>query len=867
MRSLKLLGPALALWSFAATHAFADDPLLASVRPNGDIVVSSDGINLAVVSYAIYLRGWSLVTPAASDVPLDSLPTPTGSMLPDVPFAFRWNGGTAEMHKTVSIGPSGLGFTHTVRPAQDTLVDRTAAHVALDATQWLGAQLTFDSTTVTLPLQPAQGLYSGTVSRVVLRSPLGKTLNIQFATPTYVRLQDSRAYVPYFDLFIADPGPGTWVANEAREAAFNVSATLPIEQVGRDPFVINQDSQWVPLQMLTRVTPGSALDWSNPAVQPAGSQGRVIINRYGQFAFEQAPLVGRRFYGVNIPQMEPLHADSDELADQLWRMGVNAVRLHHYDDHILRENTLDPTDFDPAIVDRLNYLLFALKQKGIYVTLDLFSGRPIYAGQLGVTTLGRNDFLAALLFDAAARDNYIRFAKALMDIENPYTGLRWKDDPQIAWLGVANEDGLSAVDKMTSTMRGRFNVGWQGAGGSGNWSPGTPEGARYGAGLQRAFFTWVRSELRGHGVDALLTAQSAMNTQGVHALNREDFDFVNQHFYWDHPIFIGSAHFLPTRGVDGGQSMVANMGGSLRFSALNRLIGKPFTLTEFAYAGPNRFRAEQGLAFGAIAGIQQWDAMWRYSYAQGERWIWQYSSLGHFGNQGDPLALAGDRMMVALFLRGDVNERVRPNSMQLQRSELGSNMLQDAIGNQLFQTPIGTQFSDSSLAARSRMWQTYRRLGTSVRLHPQSNTMTLTSARTAGLVTNANGYAVAGLLSARVHGTRGVVWATAIDGRTLLSSRRLLVAHLTDVQNTGAVFRDVTRDTWVQYGSLPHLARVGSADIALRLPTSRNLRVYRLDMAGNRLAEVPATQRGGRVTFTATVASDNGATLYYEIVR
>jgi hypothetical protein len=837
------------------------------VRPNGDIVISADGLNMAFVSYIIFLPGWIPVTPAVTDVPIDSIPPPAGALLPDIPFHLRWQAGTAVMRKQVTVGASGLGFTHTVRPNQDTPIARAAAHMALDATQWLGAQLTFDNQNVTLPIEPAQALFGGTVRRVVLRSPGGRTLTVQFPRPTHVRLQDSRAFVPFFDLFFGDPGPSTWPANQPHQVDFTVSATVPIDPVGRDAFTIQEGADWVPLQMLGRVTPGSALDWANPNVRPAGSQGRVIVNNHGQFAFEQAPNVGRRFYGVNIVHMEPTHRDSDELADQIWRLGVNAVRIHHLDEHILRPNATDPADLDPNLVDRVNYLLFALKRRGMYVTFDLFAGRPIHAGQLGLTPVPRNDYLALLLIDDAARQNLLRFALALMNIHNPYTGLRWKDDPQIAWIGISNEDGLNAVNRMSPGVRARFDALWQANGGTGAWSPNTPEGARFGARLQREQFDFFRTHLRANGVRALLTAQSAKNPQGVHALNREDFDFVNQHFYWDHPVFLGQEHHLPTRGQDGGQSMVSNMGGALRFNALNRLIGKPFTMTEFAIAGPNRFRAEQGLVFGALAGMQQWDALFRYAYAMGERWIWEVGRLSHFGKQGDPLALVNDRLMVALFLRGDFNERVRPISVVLNRNELGANMIQDAAGNRLFQAPVGTQFSDRSLAARSRMWQTFRRLGTSVRVHPQSATLTVATARSAGLVANANSQAAAGLLSARILGSRGVVWATAIDGRTLLSSRRILLAHMTDVQNTGAVFRDVTRDTWVEHGFLPHLARDGRAEVTLRLPTSRNLRVFRLDMAGNRLSEVPATQRGGRVTFTATVRSPHGATIYYEILR
>ena len=145
----------------------------------------------------------------------------------------------------------------------------------------------------------------------------------------------------------------------------------------------------------------------------------------------------------------------------------------------------------------------------------------------------------------------------------------------------------------------------------------------------------------------------------------------------------------------------------------------------------------------------------------------------------------------------------------------------------------------------------------------------LDTARTAG------GYAPAGQVIAtaqgrvviRVEQSAATVWISALDDRSIRGSRRLLVTHLTDLQNTEIKYAEPERQTLLDWGRLPHLVRAGKAEITIRSNLARSLRAWALAPDGRRLAEVPVRVDGNAFTFTADVAADpaTGARMLYEV--
>jgi hypothetical protein len=147
--------------------------------------------------------------------------------------------------------------------------------------------------------------------------------------------------------------------------------------------------------------------------------------------------------------------------------------------------------------------------------------------------------------------------------------------------------------------------------------------------------------------------------------------------------------------------------------------------------------------------------------------------------------------------------------------------------------------------------------------------LVLDTPRTAG------GYAPAGqTVEASRGGVRiaiqdsdATVWVSSLDRNPIRQSRRLLVTHLTDLQNSAIQYAESARQTLLAWGQLPHLVRAGKAELTIRLDQPRQYRVWALAPSGKRLAEVPVKVQGDTLGFTADVAADPaaGARMIYEV--
>ena len=96
--------------------------------------------------------------------------------------------------------------------------------------------------------------------------------------------------------------------------------------------------------------------------------------------------------------------------------------------------------FDLESMDRLDYLIYCLKQEGIYIYLDLLTYRQFRPGD-GVDAV--DELLQAAkpytYFDPRLIELQKEFNRDLWTHINPYTGLAYKDDPAIALTELKNE--------------------------------------------------------------------------------------------------------------------------------------------------------------------------------------------------------------------------------------------------------------------------------------------------------------------------------------------------------------------------------------------------------------------------------------------
>ena len=617
---------------------------------------------------------------------------------------------------------------------------------------------------------------------------------------------------------------------------------LAVSAAVAEPYVVERGPDWIPLKVENEVAEGSALDLSFlHKGAPTGSLPRVVA-RGRHFEFADSPGVTRRFYGVNIcgeaNYAPPARAEA--FVRQLRRRGYNALRLHHHDNGLVA-GSADGTTINPDRLDRLDAFVAACARNGLYVTSDLFVSRRIPWRALGQDRdgfVGQEEFKELVLVNEAAYSNLCVFARAWMTHVNPYTGFRWADDPTVAFIALVNEGhlGIGGLEKLN--RHPEYAAAWKEyaarvgcpyneipAGKPWDKTDKMTAAMPFLAELEGRFARRMRAFLKDElGVKALLTDMSAgMEREEYRPVRAAVCDYVDEHWYWDHPSFPLNSWACPS--VGHGQNPVRARGVNAmdRCSGV-RLSDRPFTASEYCYAGPNIYRHMGGLVAGAQAAREDWAAIWRFDWAVNEPTLDRLDETPAmwFELSGDALSMASDRAALFLFLRGDMG--VGEDAAVASDRDAGTFTVN---------TPhtAGGFAEKGSLEAGPLRFEIVRRDGPVL----QDNSAT--------------------------------IWASSLDGRPLVESRRILVSHLTDLCNEGQTFEDATFRVLLKWGHLPHLVRAGRTEISLALRPA-DFTVYALDTAGRRVREVPHTRdlTSGRISFTANVAADPAAaTFLYEI--
>lgn len=222
----------------------------------------------------------------------------------------------------------------------------------------------------------------------------------------------------------------------AMTAGTTLIAAAAAQDTPRFPFVMPWDDA---SKTITDVS------FLNPA--PLTEKQRIVV-KDGHF-FDQSGrrvrFLGTNFgTGANFPNRE----DAAKVAARLRKLGFNCVRLHHMDaawgnpNIFGRDNALR-AEISAESLDRLDYLVSELKKNGIYVDLNLHvSWAPNTAQGFPDTdklpTLGKT----TAYFEKRSIEHQKNYARQFLSHVNPYTKLKWADDPAVALLELTNEDTL-----------------------------------------------------------------------------------------------------------------------------------------------------------------------------------------------------------------------------------------------------------------------------------------------------------------------------------------------------------------------------------------------------------------------------------------
>ena len=227
---------------------------------------------------------------------------------------------------------------------------------------------------------------------------------------------------------------------------------------------------FIEYEQLPGVPDTGIMDFSWLNEMPAGQHGYVQVVD-GNFQFEDGTPV--KFWGsvCGWSGAYPTKEDAEKIAADLASMGVNFCRIHAIDCIFGGQSSgivnfagyskgIGPDGFNEELLDRLDYLVYCLKEKGIYIHMDTSAGRRVAKGEGfdadEVDISSKSNLRGGSFFDdRVTKIEYDYAEDFLVKHVNPYTKLNYCSDPAIAVIQRVNESSALWVD-------------WEGKGNSDN---------------------------------------------------------------------------------------------------------------------------------------------------------------------------------------------------------------------------------------------------------------------------------------------------------------------------------------------------------------------------------------------------------------
>lgn len=363
------------------------------------------------------------------------------------------------------------------------------------------------------------------------------------------------------------------------------------------------------------------------------------------------------------------------------------------------------------------------------------------------------------------------------------------------------------------------------------------------------------------------------------------FDAADGHAYWRHPHFPGKP-WDPEDWIVRNDSMVNETGGVLAGLSMERIAGKPFTVTEYNHASPNTYSSEAPLLLAAHAAFQDWDGIYLFAYAHGTGWDAQ--RIDGFFDIGQHPAKMANMVAAAMLYRA---AHVHAGREQIIRSVDSAGELELILKKARAWRQVSLDYLGVD-SAMSLVHRTAIQTGTPADLsHPAmgpedsarlvSDTGQVTWDRSKPgkgvvLINSPRSKAVIGFVAGRsfllgdVTITPGETlqdWCTMclslVEGDSFTTSGRALLVATGYTQNTDMCWKD-SEHTSVgrRWGKAPSRVEVVHARLSLPAPPDR-LEVWALNERGQRTSRITVRTNsdGGSL-----IEIGNAHTLWYELV-
>jgi len=416
-------------------------------------------------------------------------------------------------------------------------------------------------------------------------------------------------------------------------------------------------------------------------------------------------------------------------------------------------------------------------------------------------------------------------------------------------------------------------------------------------------FLWLKERdywraMRSHVKDAIGARGLLMGTVVGNSTPNlmDDFDAVDSHSYWHHPS-------MPSGWNGpwwiGNSSMVGDRsGGTIGGLAVKRVPGKPFSVSEYGHPAPMTFDSEGNLFLAAYGALQDWDALYAYTYNDGTLSWSQDRQDRYFDFQRHPGKCMNLLVGANLFRRGDVSPATRAAAVTLSAAAEKAGIPASWSWRLVDANSAGMPFEAGLLhrvycATDDQAAPVGAIPGASVAVPANDRFVSDTGQLDwdgAGKVFRVDtprskvvlGYSMGQTFDLSGYSIRPRTalqdWAcislTSMEGRDLSDASRILLTAQGIVTNSNADYRihpsnasagypppadtDVTLASW---GQAPVTCEGIAAQFKVPYAPSR-VRVFKLDGTGARGSQVKVSSEGGQARFSISGAD---RTLWYEV--
>lgn len=190
---------------------------------------------------------------------------------------------------------------------------------------------------------------------------------------------------------------------------------------------------------------------------PAGKHGFLGVNN-GRFEFEDGTAI--RFWGTTLTGSAcfPPQDFAPRLADRLAKYGFNLVRFHMMDaawsdPPLVQYDDRGVLELNPVAMDRLDFFLIQLQNRGIYACFDGLDARVLdHSAGLPYADAIPPGWKGLIHYTPELRRRFVEFLDRFWTHRNAYAGwnnrvTEYRDSPAIAMILLMDENTIAAAPR------------------------------------------------------------------------------------------------------------------------------------------------------------------------------------------------------------------------------------------------------------------------------------------------------------------------------------------------------------------------------------------------------------------------------------